>query len=455
MYVSRALRGIKEKLKVVPDEEGKYDGEDMIDLMNELKELNLMESYKCKIDTVVTDSVYDEAARFACRNFDKYVCTDIPKHTFWIYRKNMWQIDYGLRWITEDLVKFSPMTGKSHKYRNELIKDICHHLYVEKFIDKLGEYKAINFCGTSFDYTTKQLRNGLPNDYTSISTGYPIDNTYRNEVESMIRDIFPDKSLYRYFMRFAGSLLVPGNRDKIFMVWSGTGDNGKSVLARLIELALGEYSVKLPTSLVVGNRNGSGAATPEMMILEKRLIAFLQEPGYHEKLNIGIVKELTGNDSIYVRGLYQDGRNIPIKAKIIYIVNSTDNLAVVEKAVWNRIAVVPFVTHFTDNPRYANDRKKDMYLNDKLRKYAGSFLSLMIDEARAYIDNGLVVSEQVIKATQEAMNSNDYIKTYLQNEEMDQSYSSFVLYMKKFAPKESIPSIREYEERKNHNSPLR
>lgn len=455
MYVSRALRGIKEKLSVYPDKEGYYDENDMIDLMNELKELNLYENYKCKIDTIVTDSVYDEAARFACNNFDKYVCTDISKHTFFAYRQNMWQIDYGLRWLTQDIVKFSPITGKSHKYRNELIKDISHHLYATKFLNRLGEYKAINFCGTSFDYTTMKLRKGLPNDYTSISTGYPIDDKYRKEVESMIHDIFPDKNIYRYFMRFAGSLLIPGNRDKLFMVWSGTGDNGKSVLSRLIELALGEYSVKLPTSLVTGKRTGSSSATPEMMILEKRLVAFLQEPGYHEKLNIGIVKELTGNDSIYVRGLYESGRNIPIKAKIIYIVNSTDNLAVIEKAVWNRIVVVPFSTHFTDKPRYANDRKKDIHLNDKLKKYAGSLLSLMIDEAKAYSVEGLVECEEIMKTTKKAMNDNDYIKIYLQNEEMDSSYNSFVMYMKKFAPKESIPSMKEFEDRKNSTFPLR
>jgi hypothetical protein len=455
MYVSRALRGIKEKLKVSPDEEGSYDNNDMIDLMTNLKGLNLIENYKTKIDTIVTESVYDEAARFACRNFDKYICTDIPKHTFFVYRQNMWQIDHGLRWLTQDIVKFSPMTGKSHKYRNELIKDICHHLYADQFHVKLGEYKAINFCGISFDYTTKQLRKGLPNDFTSISSGYPIDESYRNEVESMIRDIFPDNTVYKYFMRFAGSLLIPGNRDKVFMVWSGTGDNGKSVLAKLIELALGEYSVKLPTSLVTGKRTGSGSATPDMLLLEKRLVAFLQEPGNNEKLNIGIVKELTGNDTIYVRGLYEGGRNIPVKAKIIYIVNSTDNLAVIEKAVWNRIVVVPFSTHFTDKPIYANDRKKDLYLNDKLKKYAGSFLSLMVDEAKAYIDNGLIESEEIIMTTQKAMNDNDHIKTYLQNEDMDHNYNSFVIYMKKFIPNESIPSLKEFEERKNHNSPLR
>ena len=443
MFVSRALHGL----------DVSYDAEDMLGLIQNLKKLNLIERYHSKIDIVVTESVYDEAAKFACKNFDKYVCTDIPKHTFYIYRHNMWQLDHGLRNLTQDLIKFSPRAGNSHKYRSELIKDVCHHLYVEHFLMKLGDYKAINFCGQSFDFISGEMRNGIPNDYTSISTGYPIQHNYRKEVEEMIRNIFPDESIYKYFMRFCGSLLIPGNRDKIFMVWSGTGDNGKSVLSRLIELALGEYSVKLPTSLVTGKRSGSSSATPEMAIIEKRLVAFLQEPGHNEKLHIGIVKELTGNDSIYVRGLYENGRNISIKAKIIYVVNSTDNLAVVEKAVWNRITILPFLTHFTSDPKFANDRIKDVYLNDKLRQYSGSFLSLMIEQAKEYIKDGLVECEAISKFTKQVMTDNDYIATFLDSD-MDKSYHSFSLYMKQFAPKEILPSVREYERRIASESPL-
>lgn len=367
----------------------------------------------------------------------------------------MWQLDHGLRNLTQDIIKFSPRAGNSHKYRFELIKDVCHHLYVEKFLMKLGDYKAINFCGQSFDFISGEMRNGIPNDYTSISTGYPIQTDYRKEVEEMIRNIFPDESIYKYFMRFCGSLLIPGNRDKIFMVWSGTGDNGKSVLSRLIELALGEYSVKLPTSLVTGKRSGSSSATPEMAIIEKRLVAFLQEPGHNEKLHIGIVKELTGNDSIYVRGLYENGRNISIKAKIIYVVNSTDNLAVVEKAVWNRITVLPFLTHFTSNPKLSNEREKDIYLNDKLRQYAGSFLSLMVEQAKEYIKDGLLSCEAISKFTKQVMTDNDFVGTYLASD-MDKSYPNFCLYMKQFAPKENVPSMNEYEKRKAYiSSPIR
>ncbi|KAG2172431.1 hypothetical protein INT43_004973 [Umbelopsis isabellina] len=443
MYVSRAIRGLNVN----------YEEDSTIELFHDLSKLNLVEKYQAKLDVVVTESVYDEAAKFACKSFDKFVCTDINKHTIYVYRHNMWKLDHGLRYLVRDLVNFSPRSGSSHKHRSELIKDVCHHLYNESFIANLGEYKAINLCGTSFDFVSGEYRPGIPSDYTSISTDYPVQDDYRTEIEKMIRDIFPDDDIYKYFMRFCGSLLIPGNRDKLFMVWSGTGNNGKSVLARLIELTLGEYSVKLPTSLVTGRRGGSSSATPEMVIMEKKLIAFLQEPGHNERLNIGVVKELTGNDTLYVRGLYENARRISVKAKVVYIVNSTDNLAVMEDAAWNRIVVLPFLTHFTDKPMAYNERKKDLYLNDKLKKYAGSFLSLMIDEAREYMKYGLIDSETVKKTTKQVKIDNDPIGIYLESD-MDKAYTSFCTYMKQFVPNEIIPNAKEYEKRKTASSPV-
>jgi hypothetical protein len=83
------MRSTKTKFTVHPNGEGNYDENDMVELLNEIKNLNLLDAYKSKIETLVTETVYDEAAKFACMNFDKYVCTDITKHTIFVFRHNM------------------------------------------------------------------------------------------------------------------------------------------------------------------------------------------------------------------------------------------------------------------------------------------------------------------------------------------------------------------------------
>ena len=81
---------------------------------------------------------------------------------------------------------------------------------------------------------------------------------------------------------------------------------------------------------------------------------------------------------------------------MIYIVNSVDNLATIEDATWNRIVVVPFVTHFTNEPKFPNDRKKDIYLSSKLKRYAGS--------------------NDYINATKMCKDANKRFKNWLQNQ---------------------------------------
>lgn len=53
-------------------------------------------------------------------------------------------------------------------------------------------------------------------------------------------------------MRFVSSCLEGRNANKVFSIWSGSGDNGKTVMVSLIEQAFGDYAVKMPTSLLMG-----------------------------------------------------------------------------------------------------------------------------------------------------------------------------------------------------------
>ena len=96
------------------------------------------------------------------------------------------------------------------------------------------------------------------------------------------------------------------------MFWSGEGDNGKSVTQSIFEQMLGEYAIKLPTSLITGKRTQSSAACPELARSGNGVRwAVIQEPEHKDIINIGILKELSGNDTFYARKLHQNGkRNI-------------------------------------------------------------------------------------------------------------------------------------------------
>ena len=85
------------------------------------------------------------------------------------------------------------------------------------------------------------------------------------EVYDFLAKIFPDKSIRKYFLDISSDIFVGGNQNKIIQFWSGEGDNGKSITQILFEKMLGDYSIKLPTSLITGKRTQSSAACPELV----------------------------------------------------------------------------------------------------------------------------------------------------------------------------------------------
>jgi phage/plasmid-associated DNA primase len=75
----------------------------------------------------------------------------------------------------------------------------------------------------------------------------------------------------------------------------------------------------------------------------------IQEPNKDEGINVGILKELSGNDTYYARDLFQRGkdiREINPMFKIIIICNDLPVIVNADQAVWNRIRVIPFESTF-------------------------------------------------------------------------------------------------------------
>lgn len=416
---------------------------DIIDACCQLKTLNIYDNYEKLANEVFPATKYDDAERFSIINRIRYVCTNITNLTFYVFTKNMWMIDHGLRHLTRDIVLYKSSYGNSHADRKHFIHDVALHLYIDKFTNRLYKYSAINIYNISLDITNGKLREGSPADYTSLTTIHS-DPKFLPQVINILKDIFPDRDVYDFALRYMGSLLIPGNKDKIFMIWSGKGNNGKSILARLLELALNEYAIKLPTSTVTGKRISAGSATPEIAMLERRLVAFLQEPSDTEKINIGIVKELTGNDSIYVRDLYGNPRNIEMTAKLIYVANSIRSIDTTEGALWNRIVVMPFNTVFVNNPIFSHERLSDKHLFNKLHLYAPSIMHLLIIQAQLYLKHGLLESRTIRDTTNKARLDNNSVLEYINTDFSNKSYSNYLIYMKTTHPHGKIVTMEDY-----------
>lgn len=127
------------------------------------------------------------------------------------------------------------------------------------------------------------------------------------KVNKWIGQIFPDEDLREFFWRYMASILYSGNGDKIFMVWSGDGDNSKSMLVRLIQKVLGDYCVKLPSSMLSEKDSHSTCANPCKAMAAKSKLVIFDEPDDSEQLKSALIKSLSGGDVFYNRNIYKKG----------------------------------------------------------------------------------------------------------------------------------------------------
>ena len=196
--------------------------------------------------------------------------------------------------------------------------------------------------------------------------------------------LFPDPELRKYMWEFLAAILIGHNDNQTFHFFLGVGSNGKSLLIELLEKCLGDYKGTAPLTMITGNRTREGQATPEIVGLQGKRLAVLQEAKKNTVLNEGTFKEYTGCDSITGRGLYS-GNMVTFKPqfKMILCTNYLLEIKSTDNGTWRRVRVVDFESRFEDNPEspeYSDVQyifKKDKDLKKRFDDWA-PILSFMI-----------------------------------------------------------------------------
>jgi phage/plasmid-associated DNA primase len=255
-------------------------------------------------------------------------------------------------------------------------------------------------------------------------------------------------------MDTSSDVFVGGNHSKIVQVWTGEGDNAKSITQILFEKMLGEYAVKLPTSLIIGKRTQSSAACPELVRAGNGVrFAVLQEPDQKDIINIGILKELSGNDTFFARGLFKEGGEITPMFKLVLICNEPPQLPYGDKAVWNRIRVIPYEATFCDDAPETLEQQilekrypKDRQFADKIPGMVEAFAYLLLErrkQTRKHFEPA-----KVKMATEGYRKKNDIYRQFIEESIIDDAkkkisllelYTSFKEWFKESLPNHQIP----------------
>ena len=474
------------------------------DAYNTFKEAQAKEH----IQTCVEGGSHYDIARALYELFgDVYVCTSMQGNEWFYYYNNHWKnteqgielrkkistvicgmfdtkrkdywnnittgdnsIDKGSADKVNKIVKIIGSL-KTHPYKINIMKESQEMFYNWEFKQKLdNDPYIIGFKNGVYDLKNHIFREGKPEDFISktLPINYVNFETYDDRVQEVVlffEKIFPDSSLRNYFLDNASEIFTGNNPKKLFFMWTGEGDNGKSVTQSLFEQMLGKYAIKVPTTLITGNKPTSGGAWPELARSGKGVRwAVLEEPNAGEKINIGVLKSLTGNDTFIARDLYQKGselNEITPMFKLIFICNTLPALNSSDMATWNRIKVIPFETKFCNNApeTYEEQLKQKKFPVD--REFSNKIPNLLEPLAWYLLErkkNNINITPEPHKvslATREYKKRNDTYQQFIEEciDEMDnyaisitELYDTFKSWCKCSLPGWNIPIKNDVKE---------
>jgi phage/plasmid-associated DNA primase len=264
------------------------------------------------------------------------------------------------------------------------------------------------------------FRKGKPEDYISKCTNIPYrelswDHHLVKECREWFEKVFPDEQLRDYFYKFSASIIKGRNSDKLFPVWTGEGNNSKSMVVKLYEAVFGPYCIKFPISLVAGRvMKSTSNATPELARARTAKVAFLQEPDDDEGIRKGDIKAYTGGDSFFARMLHDNGGDVVALFKLILMCNRIPMVNNPDKAYKERFRAILFPSRWSDEApsdpaeqKRLHHFKKDPHFEKRIPSLASSFLWIIVNYYTKYIDEGLADPAIIKEYTNEYWREND------------------------------------------------
>lgn len=246
---------------------------------------------------------------------------------------------------------------KDDSWQRKVINQCKINMKDSYFMKKINENRNLIACENGvIDLELDIFRDGRPDDYITFSTGmyyqeYFPDDEEVIEFDEMLEKIYPNPNLKEYFLDFGGSCLKGGNDSKTFLIATGPSNGGKSAAFKILETALGSgidgYFAKFPKEIVVqGAKNSSASARPELSRVRGKRIMGVQEVTHGQKIDEGFVKEATGNDSFFARGIYEKGSEIKPQFTMWMQCNELPSFAGHDEAVWIRIKILDHESRF-------------------------------------------------------------------------------------------------------------
>jgi putative DNA primase/helicase len=216
-----------------------------------------------------------------------------------------------------------------------------------------------------------------------------------------------DIDLALFLRRCAGYSLTGSTlEEKLFFVHGPTA-TGKSTFIEALKATLGDYAQTADFETFLSRSQGGGPRNDIAGLAGSRFVASI-EVDKGRRLAEGLVKQLTGGDTVHARFLYHEGFSFKPAFKLWLSANDAPRASDDDSALWRRILRVPFEHSIPGSER---DPSVKARLTDPAIAGA-AILAWAVEGCRDWQVLGLRVPERVKAATESYRQEQDPLKDF-------------------------------------------
>lgn len=209
-----------------------------------------------------------------------------------------------------------------------------------------------------------------------------------------LEQTLPDPEVRAFFKLCMGYSLLGAQPEQVFFFIHGKGGTGKSTAIKAIQAAAGSYhrTADFATFLDTGGRSSQGPSPDIARLSRARIVTSIEVSG-GQKLNDGLLKQLSGGDQVVSRKLFGDETEWAPTLSLWLVANERPKGRVDDDALWRRL--IPFAFEQKIGER------RDAKLQDRLTQrveHRMAILAWIVEGAQEYLATGSLRPPAAVRA---------------------------------------------------------
>lgn len=239
--------------------------------------------------------------------------------------------------------------------------------------------------------------------------------------EKFISEVLEDnRQKIDYMQMVLGYGLTGHAVEHKFFALTGLGQNGKGVLAEILQGLAGDLAGPIPAELLLdqGRVRSSAGPSPDIMTLKGLRVAVASETDEGRKISPSAIKWLCGGDTLIGRNPH-DKHTTKFRPShtLFLLTNHRPHAPADDFAFWQRVILINFNVSFVDRePETPNERRADKDLKNKLMKEAPGILAWIVWGALLWRQHGLQPPPAVRDDTIQYREDEDILGDFLSDE---------------------------------------